>query len=292
MPANSFSILKTSLLDLLHELEGKDVPIILGGGYGLYLKQLYLQESNLNTLIDGTLWPRPRATQDLDILVKTEVIANTGRLSSIRIALDKLGYMPVRGAEYMQFMKQLGNNRLVKIDFLTGPLDSFEDDPRMRVDGRRVRPRDSVKLHAHRTDEAIAFQEETLELTIKGVLSKGDPYVGAVYIPQPFTYLLMKLFAFRDRKSDPEKGFARHHALDLYRIVAMLTREEYDQVLRLVQNYGENHAVVVAKQIIKQDFKSTESLGALRLREHDLFILGMDLQQFLATLSDLFRQAG
>lgn len=292
MPDNSFSILKTSLLDLLYELKGKDVPIILGGGYGLYLKQLYLQESNLSTLIDGALWPRPRATQDLDILVKTELIANTKRLRLIRITLDKLGYIPVPGAEYMQFMKQLGNNRLVKIDFLTGPLGNFEQDPRIKVDDRRVRPKVSVKLHVHRADEAIGFQEKTLELTIKGFLSKGDSYVGAVYIPQPFTYLLMKLFAFRDRKNDQEKDFARQHVLDLYRIVAMLTREEYGQVLGLVQKYEENHIVIEAKQIITQDFKSNDSLGALRLQEHDLFISGMDLQQFLASLGDLFRQSG
>ena len=45
------------------------------------------------------------------------------------------------------------------------------------------------------------------------------------------TYILMKLFAFRGRKDDPAKGMAQHHALDLYRVVAMLTEDEMRAVV-------------------------------------------------------------
>jgi hypothetical protein len=55
--------LKTSLLDLLHILDRQNVPLILGGGYGLYLKQRHLAEvGETNTLIPPPAWPEPRAT--------------------------------------------------------------------------------------------------------------------------------------------------------------------------------------------------------------------------------------
>jgi len=92
------SILKTSLLDLLHELRDEDIPLILGGGYGLYLKQVRLQNTlNTPTLIEAELWPAPRATEDLDILLRTEVVIDASRMGPIRAALDRLNYTAVRG---------------------------------------------------------------------------------------------------------------------------------------------------------------------------------------------------
>jgi len=51
----TISLLKASLLDLLHALTGTGIRLMLGGGFGLYLKQLYLQEKDPRTLIDGEL---------------------------------------------------------------------------------------------------------------------------------------------------------------------------------------------------------------------------------------------
>ena len=290
MPIDTASILKTSLLDLLHQLENRQIPLILGGGYGLYLKQIHLQENIDETLIDGSLWPRPRATQDLDIFIKTELLVDIEKLRLIKVALDTLGYDPIPGAEYMQFVKILENDRSVKVDFLTGPLEEFQNDRRLRVDERRIQPRNSVGLHAHRTDEAVAFQKALMELTVDGILSSGYPYSGTIYIPQSFTYLLMKLFAFRDQMNDQDKNNAQHHALDLYRILAMLTKVEYDLVKKFVGYYRDNPVVTEARQIIKHHFNSTESLGSLRLREHDLFMPEMDLAAFLGAFGDLFNE--
>jgi len=136
-------ILKTSLLDLLHELRDQPMPLILGGGYGLFLKQVHLLKSlqaatSSVTLIADKLWPDPRATEDLDILLTTEVVIDAARMRPIRAALDRLGYAAIPGAEYMQFAKPLGGNRIAKVDLLTGPLGAFADDPRVKVDDRRV----------------------------------------------------------------------------------------------------------------------------------------------------------
>jgi len=287
------SILTTSLLDLLYELRDQPMPLILGGGYGLFVKQVHLQKSLQNaatpaTLISDVLWPVPRATEDLDILLTTEVVIDAARMRPIRAALDRLGYVAIPGAEYMQFAKPLGGGRIAKVDLLTGPLGAFADDPRVKVDDRRVRPRESVQLHAHRTDEAIAFQEDTLAIPVRGTLSSGDTYEAVVHVPQPFTLLLMKLFTFRDRCMDAAKDMARHHALDLYRIVAFMTNAEFDQTERQIRQHQNEPAVVEASRIVAEHFASTESLGPLRLREHRLWNERMAMADFLSAIKDLF----
>ncbi len=283
------AILKTSLLDLLYELRNEDLRLILGGGYGLYLKQVHLQNTlAVPTLIEGELWPVPRATEDLDILLRTEVVIDAERMGPIRTALDRLNYTVVPGAEYMQFIKQLGGGRFVKVDLLTGPLGPLATDARVKIDSRRVRPRKSVHLHAHRTDEALEFQNNTMAIPVDGVLSSDENYHATIHVPSPFTLLLMKLYAFRDRRHDQEKGLARHHALDIYRIVAMLTEVEFDQTRqRIAAQQG--HAVLIeAARTVKEYFGAPESLGSLRLQSHALWSERMALDMFLSALQDLF----
>ena len=286
-------ILRTSLLDLLHELRDQPIPLILGGGYGLYLKQVHLQDTlSSPTLIPGELWPAPRATGDLDVLLQTEVVVDSERMRLIRAALDRLGYTAIPGAEYMQFIKRLGSGRIVKVDLLTGPLGPYADDPRVKVDDRRVRPRPSVNLHAHRTDEALAFQEHTMAIPVTGALSTGDLHEATVHVPPAFTLLLMKLHAFRDRCNDDQKQFARHHALDIYRIAAMMVEQEFVQTRLLATEHQDHLPFIEASRIAREHFASDESLGSLRLREHKLWTEDMALHKFLSALRDLFRPAG
>ena len=47
--------LETSLLELLSKLDPASCPIILGGGYGLYLRRTILQRDETRTLLDR--WP-------------------------------------------------------------------------------------------------------------------------------------------------------------------------------------------------------------------------------------------
>lgn len=50
-------------------------------------------------------------------------------------------------------------------------------------------------------------------------------------MPDAFPYLMMKPFAFHDRRDDPQKDVGRHHALDLYTVVGMMTEGEYDRAV-------------------------------------------------------------
>ena len=99
----------------------------------------------------------------------------------------------------------------------------------------------------------------------------------------------MKLFAFRDRKKDEDKNLGRHHALDLYTIVAMQVESEYQESLRLGTVYDTDSHVQAAREIIRNDFAEPTSIGVIRLREHPLFRPQFPVSDFLAVLSEIFQ---
>jgi hypothetical protein len=277
--------LRTALLDLHHELEEYDIKLLLGGGYGLFLKQNYLMGASERTLFAQDLWPAPRSTSDLDIFLKAEVVADVTRMELLRDALRRLGFKAIDSARFYQFVKESDSADPVKIDLLVGPLG--EHSTQIKTDGnRRARPRNkSVQLHAHPVPEAISIENEALPILTEGVLSTGNEYAGEVFIPQGFSYLLMKLNAFRDQRDNTEKDEARHHALDLYRILAMMTRPEYELARRLSTEHSQEEKVVEAREIAKEYFGAPESLGSLRLQEHPLFSRAMDVERFLSELA-------
>jgi hypothetical protein len=158
----------------------------------------------------------------------------------------------------------------------------------VRVGKRRVRPRQSVGLHAHITDEALGFEDGTMELAVDGTLSNGEAYAATIEIPSAFTLLLMKLFAFRDRCQDEDKDLGRHHALDLYRIIAMMSEHEWEQTTQRIGQSSEHAVIVEAGRIIRAQFGATDALGCLRLQEHPLWADDMPLSEFSAALAELF----
>ena len=172
--------LRAVLLDLLDELEVSDVRLMLGGGYGLFLKQEHLASSDTMTLISPDRWPEARATNDLDFLLRPEIVARAEHMKTIRDALRRLDFQPVDGAEFYQFAKSLGGSLFVKIDFL----GEHEDPSRVKIDARRVKPKPSVGLHVHRTDEAVAYELEPIAVPIRGIRSTGEAAACDVLIPQ------------------------------------------------------------------------------------------------------------
>jgi hypothetical protein len=98
----------------------------------------------------------------------------------------------------------------------------------------------------------------------------------------------MKLHAFADRMNDVNVDLGRHHSLDVYRIVAMLTEAEFNQVRQMVNKHSTSRPLVRGREIINQHFSSPTAMGLIRLREHPLFTPRMDAAKFVKNLSDLF----
>jgi hypothetical protein len=281
--------LRKELQALARDLQARDVPLIVGGGYGLLLRTELIRSSDSRTLIPDL--PTARSTEDLDIFLKAEVISNPDKTDPIREALDRRGYEPV--AKYFQFQREvdyLGSARKVKVDFLAAPVPD-ELSEKVKADNVRLRPRGGKGLHAHVTPEALTVEESLITVDI----GEGDESL-AIYLPHPFSYLLLKLYALRDRLHDEGMSYGRHHAFDLYATIAMMTETEWEECLRLKQKHEDAPRLIEAHNIATNLFADTTAIGALRLREH-IRSTGYDLSEeqlnvFLETLHEILNVDG
>ena len=222
----SMALLQTALLDLAHGLADLGRPLVIGGGLGLYLKQIQLERQGVQrSLVPGEQWPPARATEDMDVFLDTEVVIDSPSMRRIRRVLEELGYVP--DVEFLQFVKQSPRGP-IKIDLLTGPIPE-RYHARLKIKPPRVRPIGNVGLHAYLTRDAVAIDKGAVEVQLRGVLSSGASATTTVLVPGPFTYLLMKLHSFRDRLERGDLELARKHLMDLFRTMAMVTPSEYDQ---------------------------------------------------------------
>src|SRR5262249_18965516 len=151
-----------------------------------------------------------------------------------------------------------------------------------------ARPKGDIKFHARRTEEAVHVEADRIALALTGARSGGEPYRETVYVPQAFPYLMMKLHAFDDRKDEEAKDAGRHHALDLYTIVGMMTEPEYERAKELGSMHADNLHVRRARQIVQNHFSGADDLGMLRVREHKLFRPDFRLGEFGAVLREIF----
>lgn len=280
--------LKTSLLDLLLELEDTDIRLIIGGGFGIYLKTEHAKRLNTRTFLRE--WPEPRSTNDLDLFLRPELLIESARLKPLANAIAALGYKVVPRAAKYQFAKPGPGGAeagTIKIDILTGPQTSFRST-RVRTDSRRARPNPSVGIHAHPVDEAPTLQEGLFPIKIAGKLSSGKDRQAEVFLPHPYTFLMMKLFAFRDRLHDANMDFGRYHALDLYTILATTTEDEWEFALRLRDQYAEQTYVVEAGGLISDYFSDLDRMGLIRLRESPYYRPELQLDEFMSALHELF----
>ncbi len=283
-----FDPLSASLADLLNELAPTGISITVAGGFGLFLKKLHSQEQRLQTLFQEL--PVSRATNDIDLFLRAEVVADPHQVQQITEALDRLGYSPVQEAKYLQWTKPVtigGVVQAVKLDVLVGPTTAVRK--KLKISKPRVRPKGKdIRFHAYEVDEAIRIEQSPLDIQFKARRSSGDPFEGKLFLAHPFPYLLMKLHAFSDRKDDVRKDEGRHHALDLYTIIGLLTEPEYRETLRLGTELGNEKPVQRAREIVSADFSGATAMGVLRLREHPLYRAEFQLDPFLELLAEIF----
>lgn len=209
-------------------------------------------------------------------------------------AVQRLGLTAVPERENFQFIKTFqkdGQSLEVKIDFLT-PMPGNPDALRvLDIQDRRVRNKRSGGIHAFKTEEAIAVEDNPTPITLVGLRTTGEAFSGQIYLPQAYAYLLMKLFAFRDWETKKQNfSYSRKHALDLYSIVAMLTEEELAAAEQASHTCQQRPAAQEAASIVREFFARTVDLGNLRLREHQDFPQNIDLTEFISTLNELFPQ--
>ena len=258
MPADPLTI---TVLDLDAALGG-GANLMIGGGFGLYLKQLHLENSGLKTLLPKSKWPQARTTQDIDLFLRAEIVADAAHMDRLRQVLDQLGFIVEEDAKWMKFARDVGGRKVI-IDLMVGPLGEFESQTERH--SIRVKPIGTSGLHARAANDAIGVEYEPIRLSV----SDGNRS-SEVLVPQAFPFALMKLGALRDRINDANKDEGRHHALDLYRIIAMLTEAEDDVAQMLAMRYSKDPVIAAAMRTIDELFVAPTGIGRIRLREHPL----------------------
>lgn len=118
-------------------------------------------------------------------------------------------------------------------------------------------------MHGYLTEEAVTPEENFIALTVTDENNSID-----IFLPHPFTYLVLKLFALRDRLEDEEKDFGAYHSFDIYRIIAMMTEQEFEQAIAMRDKFADEPKIQEARTIVNELFSSTDSTGILRLRQH------------------------
>jgi hypothetical protein len=158
----------------------------------------------------------------------------------------------------------------------------------VKTDARRARPKPSVGIHAHPVDEAATLESGVLSVLLEGKLSSGGPWSCEVFLPHPYTFSMMKIFAFKDRFEDPEKEYGRYHALDLYMILATMTEQEWAYALELRDQQDGEPIIEEAGQLVSEYFSTLDQLGMIRMRESHYYRPELQLDEFMSALQELF----
>ncbi len=250
-------VLEEALVSLANELA--DESLLLCGGFGLVLRHRHLVQENARTLWELV---QVRSTEDVDILLTEEIITDPTRTKQVRDAFATLQYEAIAGAKYFQFSKAVslgGQERKLKFDLLA-PKPTQRSV--VKIKGPRIRPHGVENIHARLTPEAFSAHEHP---TFVEIGKQGQ--TAQVQIVHPFTHIVMKLYALRDRCMDSQTDFGRRHALDIYRLLAMTTTQDWEIASKLVEKYAAEPAFMETQRAVETLFLARDGMGRLRLRE-------------------------
>ena len=264
MPHFERDSLVRALIELRNKLAPIRIPIIIGGGMGLFLRQESAGEGRQPRY---PVVPQLRSTNDLDVFLSAELIVDAAKIHQLRDSLTELGYKAKENARYFQFAREINWNeqrREVKIDLLA-PIP--EDPATVTITAIRVRPRDAKRIHARVVKEAAGIEYGKEELDLRG-FDASLPEKSGVFVPSRFNYLILKLHAFHDRYEDVEVDFGRHHAYDIFATVVSMTEADWVIAREHLQAEKEKSYLQSARNYQKKYFSKEMSLGVIRLKEN------------------------
>jgi hypothetical protein len=276
------------------DLRGITPDVLLAGGYGLFLKQRWLASqigllatergniittekgggiivNEIRTVVDLSRWIDgvPRATKDFDLVVGLDLIASPTSQGQVAQAIEKHEFAVVPGNERWQFRKKITDNQNVMLDFHAFAPGAARAD--LRVGDLRIKPKPSLGLgiHGRKNPEAVGSNLHPFAFTMDSV---------AVQVPNPVTMAMMKMVAMRDRRLKgqdanllPEhrstaERLAVKHANDLFKVVAMATREENDRIGEVLADVAGAECFDATVHAFAEYFRSDDGWGTQVVR--------------------------
>jgi hypothetical protein len=280
-------------LILLAALQGTEIMLMVVGGFGLTLRSKWLLASQQATIMTRQLVPR--STEDIDLMLPLELLADRNKMQSLRVAILAMGFEEL--VPRFQFVKPAsatGIGRNVKIDLLA-PQPTIPH-PILKVTVPRIGHKNNSPLHGRVTPEALAIEQAALRFGVIGKTSDGQQQQAMIELPNAFSLLLMKLFAYRDNeiglKGPASQPNAERHAADIYRIVALLTEEEFEQTLPVISEQYQSHPIVIEAQSIVKDYLSQLDQPGIEKITGQLRVSVAEIETFYAVMRKLFELEG
>ena len=247
------------------DLTGVSNDILLAGGYGLFLKQQWFAEGEptvpaipLESWEDAT----PRVTKDIDLVIGLDLIANETENKRIMQILDGHGFRVSEKStgKRWQFVKKLEDDQEV-ITELHAPTPG---DEALSLKSDRIRVKHNPSLgeqgvHGRHNKEAVGCELHPFQLTKSNL---------RINLPNPVTWSIMKLTATKDQwdkyttpdTSSKDRTFFREQALkhgnDVCRIIALMTEEERDASMHVVETVRDSHRFEHAASVYRDIFSS------------------------------------
>lgn len=256
-----------TLIELGHEFKNAGIPLILGGGFSLYLRSEF---SNKKRSARYPHLQSQRPTKDIDIFLTSDIIISPVKAEHIKAILSRLGFTVK--TEYFQYIKSTmidGISREIIVDLLSQPVGP-EDLEKVVIKPPRIKPIGVEKFHAffHREAEIINFDLRSVSNYVSDALS-GD--FNNIFLPSSMSFIVLKLFAFRDRIQDEKKDFGRHHAYDIFATVLDMDENDWKTAALQSEFQKDSQILKEARLLAAQYFSAQDSLGIIRIRENVQF---------------------
>ena len=251
------------------DLQQAGGPLLVAGGYGLFLKQHWLlTQTDIATIVPLWQWidVTPRVTKDMDIVVGLEIISSARAQASVARTLNRHGFSVTAHNPRWQFEKRLGTDHTLLVDFHSPmPLPGGQN---LQIDRVRVKHKPSLGehgIHGRQNPEALGCNHHPFRFEIDGV---------AIVVPNPVAWCMMKLAAMWDRweqgedatRSEEQRAYHRSqaikHARDVCRATAMATRAESDAAPGVVVAIAGTQTLVDARAVFSRFFAAGDGWGS------------------------------
>jgi hypothetical protein len=279
-----------TLRSLAAKLQPDGIELIIGGGYGLVLRARQLQAARRTGRYGLPI--TFRSTDDIDCFLNADIITDGAKTEKIANALHELEFTArVPHFIFERVIEIGGQPQTLEIDLLAADVAPDRASLVNRTDGRRIRPKTFGDLHARLTPEAVTIERGATRIDI-GV--EGHPVF--VIIPHPVSFVLMKLFAFRDRIASPDPEISQdapYHAFDLFLVLGSIDAAEWEEGQSILADGAAEKIVSEARSIVTEYFNDEFATGVVRLVEYANSKQGVRIPlesalQFVRDLADLF----
>lgn len=185
----------------------------------------------------------------------------------------------------------MGSPKEIEVDILTEPPND-EDIKKVKIKKPRIKPVGVKNFHAFIHKEAYLLSNFLVKAS-----SYVEPHLQTkfknIYLPSSFSFLVMKLHAFRDRINDTNKEFGKHHAYDIFATIRNMDEADWITAVQQREYFQGKKIFIESNKIVRQFFDSETSKGIIRIKENELFqrrknLFNKDIENFMKDLKELF----